>query len=194
MVGYPAPIITTKNWREECFAVIVRWQQLARKWLRKESIVSKNFPLNCYVDMRFQSYCVYFLVRLFWMSYFNFFLFFGLSFFLKEIVISLVNLKLKKFKKLKKDNQKSLSKTHIIQNSWRLCPQHFASLFCMPKREHFWNKENYFLFLFKSYFFPWYNQILTFKVFKCNVVMKCLSMKQESTFYWITWKVNTVWY
>ena len=73
-------------------------------------------------------------------------------------------------------------------------PYIFASLFCMPKREHLWNKENYFLFHFKSYFCPWYNQILTFKVFKCYDVIKCLSMKQESTFYWITWKVNTVWY
>ena len=36
----------------------------------------------------------------------------------------------------------------------------FASLFCVSKREHFRNKEKYFLFHFKSSFHSWDNQVL----------------------------------
>ena len=38
----------------------------------------------------------------------------------------------------------------------------FASLFYMSKREHFWNKEKYFLFHFESSSRSWDNQLLTF--------------------------------
>ena len=53
-------------------------------------------------------------------------------------------------------------------------------------------RKNVFLFYFESFFRSWDNQILTFQIFKCHDVIKCLSMNQE-TFYWITWEVNRVW-
>ena len=56
----------------------------------------------------------------------------------------------------------------------------FASLFFKSKREDLWNKEKCFLFPFKSYFRSWDNQILTFQIFKCHDVIKCLSMKHET--------------
>ena len=56
----------------------------------------------------------------------------------------------------------------------------FVSLFCMSKRGYLWNKEKCFLFLFESSFCSWDNQILTFQVFKCHDVIKCLSMKHEA--------------
>ena len=55
----------------------------------------------------------------------------------------------------------------------------FASLF-MSKREHLWNKEKCFLFHFESSFRSWGNQILTFQIFKCHDVIKCLIMKHET--------------
>ena len=58
----------------------------------------------------------------------------------------------------------------------------FASLFSMYKREHLWNKEKCFLFHLESSFHFWDNQILTFQIFKCNDVIKCLSMKHETHF------------
>ena len=42
----------------------------------------------------------------------------------------------------------------------------FASLFCVSKRQHFRNKEKWFLFHFESSFRSWNNQILTFSIFK----------------------------
>ena len=56
----------------------------------------------------------------------------------------------------------------------------FASLFCMSKREYLWNKENCFLSNFESSFHSWDNQVLTFQIFKCHDVIKCLSMKHET--------------
>ena len=47
----------------------------------------------------------------------------------------------------------------------------------MPKRGHFTNKEKCVLFHFESYFRSWDNQILTFQIFKCHDVIKCISMK-----------------
>ena len=55
-----------------------------------------------------------------------------------------------------------------------------ANLFCMPKRQHLWNKEKYFLFHFESSFCSRDNQILTFQVFKCHEVIKCLGMKHKT--------------
>ena len=52
----------------------------------------------------------------------------------------------------------------------------FASLLFMSKREHLWNEEKCFLFHFKKSFHSWDNQILTFQIFKCHDVIKCLSM------------------
>ena len=53
----------------------------------------------------------------------------------------------------------------------------FASLFRRSKRYHLWNEEKCFLFHFESSFHSWDNQILTFQIFKCHDVIKCLSMK-----------------
>ena len=58
----------------------------------------------------------------------------------------------------------------------------FASLFFMSKRELFWNKEKCFLFDFESSIHSWDNQILTFWIFKCHEVIKCLSMKHKTRF------------
>ena len=62
----------------------------------------------------------------------------------------------------------------------------FASLFFVSKREHLWKKKKYFLFHFENPFRSWNNQILTFQVFKCHDVIKCLIMKHETRFtkYW----------
>ena len=38
------------------------------------------------------------------------------------------------------------------------------------------------------------NRILIFGVFKCHDVIKCPSIETQNTFYWQTWKVNTVWW
>ena len=57
----------------------------------------------------------------------------------------------------------------------------FVSLFCMSKREHLWNKKC-FLFHFESSFRSWVNQILTFQVFVCHDIIKCLSMKYKTHF------------
>ena len=56
----------------------------------------------------------------------------------------------------------------------------FADLFYMSKTKHLWNKENKILFHFESSFCSWDNQILTFQIFKCHDVIKCLSMKHET--------------
>ena len=56
----------------------------------------------------------------------------------------------------------------------------FASLFCMSKRKHFWNKEKSFLFHFKSSFCSWDIQILTFQSFKCHDIIKCLNVKHKT--------------
>ena len=56
-----------------------------------------------------------------------------------------------------------------------------ASLFCMSKREHFGNKEKCFLFHFENSSF-WDNQILTFQIFKCCGVIRCLIMKHKTLF------------
>ena len=56
----------------------------------------------------------------------------------------------------------------------------FTSLFSPSKREYLWNKEKCFLFHFESSFRSWDNQILTFQIFKCHDVIKCLSMKPET--------------
>ena len=56
----------------------------------------------------------------------------------------------------------------------------FASLFCMFKREHLWNKKKYFLFHLESSFHSWDHQILTFQIFKFHDVIKCRSMKHET--------------
>ena len=67
--------------------------------------------------------------------------------------------------------------------NFKSCVQYiFASLFFTCKREHLWNKKKCFLFHFKSSFCFWNNQILTFQIFKCNDVIKCLSMKHETHF------------
>ena len=43
-------------------------------------------------------------------------------------------------------------------------------------------RKNVFLFHFESSFHSWDNQILTFQIFKCHDVIKCLSMKHETHF------------
>ena len=58
----------------------------------------------------------------------------------------------------------------------------FASLFCMAKREHFWNKKKCFLFHFENYFSSGDNQILIFQTFKYHGITKHLSMKHETHF------------
>ena len=63
----------------------------------------------------------------------------------------------------------------------------FASLFWKSKIENLWNKVKCFLFHSKSSFHLWDNQNLTFQIFKCHDVIKCLSMKHETHF---TWEVN----
>ena len=70
----------------------------------------------------------------------------------------------------------------------------FASLLSKSKGEHSWNKEKCFLFHFKTSFRSWDNRILIFGVFKCHDVIKCPSIETQNTFYWQTWKVNTVWW
>ena len=69
----------------------------------------------------------------------------------------------------------------------------FTSLFCMSKRMHFWQKKRCLLFHFRSSFRSWDYQILTFQIFKCHDIIKCLLMKHE-TFDWITWGEKTVWW
>ena len=54
----------------------------------------------------------------------------------------------------------------------------FASLFCMSKREHFWNKEKCFLFNFES---SWDNQVQILLIFKYHDVIKW-SIKHETHF------------
>ena len=58
----------------------------------------------------------------------------------------------------------------------------FASLFCMPKRGHFWNKEKCFWFHFESSFCSWDNQILNFQIFKCHDAIKYPDTKHETHF------------
>ena len=58
----------------------------------------------------------------------------------------------------------------------------FASLICMSKREHLWNKEKCFLLPIESCFCSWDNYILTFQIFKCHDVIKCPSKKYETHF------------
>ena len=43
-------------------------------------------------------------------------------------------------------------------------------------------RKMFFLFHFKSSFHSWDNQILTFQIFECHDVIKCLSMTQETYF------------
>ena len=58
----------------------------------------------------------------------------------------------------------------------------FTSLFCMCKREYFRKKEKCFLFHFESSLHSWDNQFLSFQIFKCHDVIKCLTMKHETQF------------
>ena len=58
----------------------------------------------------------------------------------------------------------------------------FARLFCISKRKHLSNKEKCFLFHFNSSFHSGDNRILTFQIFKCHGVIKCLSMNNEIHF------------
>ena len=80
----------------------------------------------------------------------------------------------------------SLSLTHLWDSEthslcFKGCVRYIIpSLFFMSKKEHLWNKEKYFLFHFESSFRSWDNQILTFQIFKCHDVTKCLSMKHET--------------
>ena len=55
----------------------------------------------------------------------------------------------------------------------------FTSLFFMSKREYLRSKEKRFLFHFESSFC---SCSLTFQIFKCHDVVKCLSMKHEAHF------------
>ena len=43
-----------------------------------------------------------------------------------------------------------------------------------------WGPKKAFLFHFKGSFRSWDSQILTFQVFKCHDVIKCLSMKHKT--------------
>ena len=67
----------------------------------------------------------------------------------------------------------------------------FKGWICMPKRQHMWNKEKLFLFHFENYVHSWDNQILTFQIFKCHDVIKCLMPKHETwnLFSWITYDI-----
>ena len=65
-------------------------------------------------------------------------------------------------------------------NLFKGCARYiFASLLCMSKREHFWNKEKCFLFHFESSFRSWDNQILIFQIIKCHDVIKCLTLNKK---------------
>ena len=49
----------------------------------------------------------------------------------------------------------------IFANIVKGCVRYIFAIFRMPKREHLWHKEKYFLFHFESSFRSWDNQILT---------------------------------
>ena len=70
----------------------------------------------------------------------------------------------------------------------------FTSLFCMSKRQDLWNKENCFLFHFKGSFH--FQKLLSnFKFSDIQMSWRHQLRKHEtrSTFYRITWEVNTAW-
>ena len=50
----------------------------------------------------------------------------------------------------------------------------------VPKGEHLWNNEKYFLFYFESSFRSWWRHQMP-------------KRETRNTFYWITWEVNQVW-
>ena len=58
----------------------------------------------------------------------------------------------------------------------------FASLFYISNREHLQNKEKWFLFHFESSYRSLDNLILSFQVFKCHDLIKCLSIKHSNHF------------
>ena len=89
-----------------------------------------------------------------------------------------------------------ITQNNISHPNWLMikgCAHYiFASLFCISKREHPWNQEKCFLFQFESSFHSWDNKILTFQIFKCQTSSNAYAWTRN-TYYWITWKVNTVW-
>ena len=83
--------------------------------------------------------------------------------------------------------------TGMISNQWEIgkilksmfkgCVHYiFASLFYMSKGEHWWNKKKCFLFHFENSFRSWDNQNMTFQIFECHDIIKCLSMKHKTHF------------
>ena len=59
----------------------------------------------------------------------------------------------------------------------------FPSLFCKSKTELFRNKEKcFFYFTSKALFVLEIIKFLTYQIFKCHDVIKCLSMKHETHF------------
>ena len=101
--------------------------------------------------------------------------------FLDEINKPIIYKFFKDFTNKKKINKAVVFSCRPFLNILKGCIHYiFASLFCMSEREHLWNKEKYFLFHFESSFRSWDNQILTFQIFKCHDIIKCLSMKRET--------------
>ena len=89
----------------------------------------------------------------------------------------------KLLKNTRKRKQNHLTSNWIAYIPFKGCVRYiFASLFCMSKREHLWNKEKVFFFSLRRVFRSWDNQILTFEIFKCHEVTKCLNMKHETHF------------
>ena len=70
-----------------------------------------------------------------------------------------------------------LSNKNLFIISLKMCP-----LFYISKRQRLWKKKKCFLFHFQSSFCSRDNQILTFQVFKCYDVLRCLSMEHETHF------------
>lgn len=58
----------------------------------------------------------------------------------------------------------------------------FTGLFCMPKREHVWNKENGFYVTSKALLVLKIIRFLIVQKFRCRDVIKCLSIKHETHF------------
>ena len=66
----------------------------------------------------------------------------------------------------------------------------FSSLFC--ERQHFRNKEKWFLFHFESSFRSWNNQILTFSIFKIMTSSNAQAWNMKHILL-KNWQVNAVW-
>ena len=86
------------------------------------------------------------------------------------------------------------NKNTLVQIFFKGCVCYiFASLFFMSKWEQLWNKEKHFLFHFKSFFRFRDNQIFNFSDIQLSWCDQMPKHETRSTFYRITWEVNTIW-